>query len=195
MARKMTYKFNRLLLLFALLFSSLIVIEKVIADDPPEPEEFDYILPGQTWTFLNISTLEVNQTADFEWRTNQTVRGREVTKEQFETMQVMSISELVAYFESIGFTDGRFDSGRTETGLGGNLYFVFYNYEISSASIHITISYLNSIFQPWIIGVITSAIVVVLLAILIYVTMRMSKKVLKQQEEEEKSPAQRYLEM
>jgi hypothetical protein len=190
----MTYKYSRLLI-FSLLFASLIVIDHVVADDPPEPEEFNYLLPGQTWTFINISSLVVNQTADFQWQANQTVRGREVTKDQYETLLSMSLSERATYFESIGFTDERFDSGRTDTGLSGILYFVFYNPDTQTASIQIIITYLSNIFQPWVIGVITVSIVVVVLAIIIYITMRMSKKVLVEQQEEEKSPAQRYLEM
>jgi hypothetical protein len=183
-----------------LLLSSLISLSFplicVSADETIEPVEFDFILPGQDWSFLNISSLVVNKTADYNWVANQTLRGREVTETQYQTLLGMTLSERVAYFESLGFIESKFDSGRTDTGISGNLYFVFVNPETSAATIHFTITYLDNILQPWVIGIISSSVVFVILVVCVILIIRISRKLLaSKQAEEEKSPAQKYLEM
>ena len=73
------------------------------------PVEIDYQLPGQDWSFINISSLEVNKTADYEWRTNITVRGLEVTLTQYQNLFGMTNFERASYFETLGYIESQFD--------------------------------------------------------------------------------------
>ena len=179
-----------------ILYCITIFITNVNAKEIDEPVELDYLLPSEDWTFIEVIDLLANQTIKFEWLSDVRVNGKEVTYEQYQLMLGMSFSERLTYFESLGFTDGIFDSGRITTDINGKLYFVFYNPEQEDANIHLTITYRNQNLEPWVIGLITGLTTSVVLTIAIVVIIIIRNNIMKKQlEEEEKSPAQRYLEM
>ena len=181
---------------FLILFSILTSTTFVCAVDSAEPIESDYLVVSEDWTFIDVTDLLINQTANFEWISDIRVNGREVTHEQFQLLIGMDFSERAAYFESIGFTDGKFDSGRTITDVDGKLYFVFFNPEQDDANVHFTFTYRNQLLQPWIIGAISGSVTIIFLIIMVFAIVKIRQSIFKKQlEEQEKSPAQRYLEM
>ncbi|NHJ39108.1 MAG: hypothetical protein FK731_03675 [Asgard group archaeon] len=182
--------------LYLSLIGLFFTIKFVGAVNVNEPVEFDYLVISEDWTFIEVSDLLINQTIDYEWISNIKVNGREVTNDQFQLLFGMDFSERAAYFESIGFTDGIFDSGRTITDFNGKIYFVFFNPEQDDATVQFTLTYRNQLLEPWVIGAISGSVTIIFLIILIVAIIKIRDSLIKKQlEEQEKSPAQRYFEM
>ncbi|NHK33001.1 MAG: hypothetical protein FK730_16760 [Asgard group archaeon] len=187
---------KKLIYTILILYSITISTTIVNAEEIDEPIELDYLLPSEEWTFIDVTDLIANQTINFEWLSDVRVNGKEVTYEQYQLMLGMSFSERLTYFETIGFTAGKFDNGRITTDASGRLFFVFYNPEQEDANIHFIITSRNQKFEPWVIGLITGLTTSVVLALsLIAIIIIRNNMIKKQMEEEKKSPAQRYLEM
>ncbi|MCF2143634.1 MAG: hypothetical protein K9W42_08040 [Candidatus Heimdallarchaeota archaeon] len=184
---------NKVLLVFCvslLLESSLgIVFSKA------EPIVLQFSIPAQSWKFVEIANLTSNQLLDFEWRTEIIVQGRQVTKEQFLTLQNADFSERAQYFESIGFFEGIHDYGRTSTDVNGKLWFVFYNPQSQGTTLTITLTLRKDLLLPWQIGLIATIVTVVILGVILFITYKLRQKMLEEQLAREKSPAERYFEM
>lgn len=156
----------------------------------------NYPLPLQSWTFIHEENLTENQDTKYLWISDLSVQGREVTKEQFNTMQGQSLSERFAYFETIGFYEGIQDSGKTTTDINGSIYFVFFNPNSSPANLDLTYTYQSNIIQSWVIGLISGIGILLFIIIGIYVAAKVRGKMLKDDEEErEPSAAERYMNM
>ncbi len=156
----------------------------------------NYPLPLQSWTFIHEENLTENQDTKYLWISDLSVQGREVTKEQFNTMQGQSLSERSAYFETIGYYEGIQDSGKTTTDINGSIYFVFFNPNSSPANLDLTYTYQSSNIQPWVIGLISGIVILLFIIIGIYVAAKIRRKMLKDDEEErEPSAAERYMNM
>ncbi|MHA1220584.1 MAG: hypothetical protein ACTSQB_02510 [Candidatus Heimdallarchaeota archaeon] len=130
------------------------------------------------------------------WESELTVQGIEVTKEQLITMQALGLTERSEYFETLNYFEGLADTGRTNTGEAGEIFFIFFNPQVEVSTLEITYIYRSSNVHPWVIGLVVTIGVVIILGISIYFTAKLRQKMLKEaMGEEEKSPAERYLEM
>lgn len=190
--------FTHLIHLFtiSLVLTSTISFDEINGEVSTEAINANYSLPLQSWTFIHEVNLTENQVTKFLWVSDLSVQGREVTKEQFNTMQGQSLSERSAYFETIGYFDGIQDSGKTTTDINGSIYFVFFNPNSSPANLDLTYTYQSNNIQPWVIGLISGIGILLFIIIGIYVAAKIRRKMLKDAEEEqEPSAAERYMNM
>ena len=135
----------------------------------------NYSLPGQTWTLIEISNLTSNQLTDYEWSSELIVQGRQVTLDQYTTFQGLGLTERSEYFETIGYTENKYDNGRTTTSDSGKLWFIFFNPHTESSTLDFSFTYRSSNYEPWKIGLITTIITIVILSIVLYLTMKFRK--------------------
>ncbi|MHA1121504.1 MAG: hypothetical protein ACTSPC_01665 [Candidatus Heimdallarchaeota archaeon] len=125
----------------------------------------NYSLTNQSWTFIQEVNLAENQIMRYQWVSNLSVQGREVTKEQFNTMQGQSLSERSAYFETIGYTEGIQDNNKTTIDLEGSIYFVFFNPNSLQANLDMTYTYQFTFFSPAVTILIFIAAAIIILGI------------------------------
>ena len=179
-----------------LVLTSAISFVDINGEETTGPIIKNYSLPLQSWTFIHEVNLIENQVTRYLWVSDLSVQGREVTKEQFNTMQGQSLSERSAYFETIGYYDGIQDSGKTTTDINGSIYFVFFNPNSSPANLDLTYTYQSNNIQPWTVGLISGIGILLFIIIGIYVAAKTRRKMLKDAEEElEPSAAERYMNM
>jgi len=193
---KMKRIFSHLIQLITiiLILTSMVSFVEIKGEEPTAPINKNYTLPLQSWTFIQEANLTENQVTKYQWISDLSVQGREVTKEQFNIMQGQSLSERSAYFETIGYYDGIQDSGKTTTDINGLIYFVFFNPNSSSANLDVTYTYQSNNIQPWLIGLISGIAILLFVIIGIYVSAKIRRKMLKDAEEgQEPSAAERYL--
>lgn len=112
-----------------------------------DPINKNYSLASQSWTFIQVN-LSANQITKYQWVSDLSVQGREVTKEQFNTMQGQNLSERSAYFETLGYSDGIQDNGKTTIDLEGSIYFVFFNPNSLQGNLDMTYTYQYTFFSP-----------------------------------------------
>ena len=190
--------FSHLIHLFSiiLVLTSMISFVDINGEETPGPINRNYSLPLQSWTFIHEVNLTENQVTKYLWVSDLSVQGREVTKEQFNTMQGQSLGERSAYFETIGYYDGIQDSGKTTTDINGSIYFVFFNPNSSPANLDLTYTYQSNNIQPWVIGLISGIGILLFITIGIYIAAKIRRRMLKDAEEEqEPSAAERYMNM
>ncbi|NHJ33544.1 MAG: hypothetical protein FK732_11855 [Asgard group archaeon] len=113
-----------------------------------EPINKNYSLSNQSWILIQEVNLSKNQITKYQWVSDSSVQGSEVTKEQFLVMQGQNSSERSAYFETIGYTEGIKDNGKTSIDSDGSLYFVFFNPNSIQANIDLTYTYQYTFFSP-----------------------------------------------
>ncbi|TET29249.1 MAG: hypothetical protein E3J70_07500 [Candidatus Heimdallarchaeota archaeon] len=130
-----------------------------------EPINKNYSLTPQSWTFIQEVNLTANLITRYQWVSDLSVQGREVTKEQFNTMQGQNLSERSAYFETIGYYDGIQDSGKTTTEINGSIYFVFFNPNSLQANLDLTYTYQYVFFSPAVTILIFIAAAIIILGI------------------------------
>jgi hypothetical protein len=182
------------LLVMFLILTSMISIVEVKSQESIAPITKNYILPLQSWSFIHEDNLTENQVTRFLWVSDLSVQGREVTKEQYITMQGQSLSERSTFFETLGYFDGTQDSGKTTTDMNGSIYFVFFNPNLLAADLDITYTYQQNNIQPWVIGLISGIFLLIFIIGGIYISARIRRKMLKDAEEErEPSAAERYM--
>ncbi|MBK5113662.1 MAG: hypothetical protein KGD59_12385 [Candidatus Heimdallarchaeota archaeon] len=167
---------------------------EVKSEDTTSPINKNYSLPLQSWTFIQEDNLTVNQITKYQWVSDLSVQGREVTKEQLNTMQGQSLSERFSYFETLGYYSGVQDSGKTTTDINGSIYFVFFNPNSLAADLNITYNYQLSNIQPWVIGLISGIFILLFGIGGVYISARIRRKMIQDEEEEqEPSAAERYM--
>jgi len=130
-----------------------------------EPINKTYILTSQSWTFIQEVNLSENQITKYQWVSDLSVQGREVTKEQYNTMLGQSLSERSAYFETLGYSDGIKDSDKTTIDLDGSIYFVFFNPNSLQANLDLTYTYQYTFFSPAVTILIFIAAAIIILGI------------------------------
>ncbi len=121
---------------------------KPLYGEQEDPINANYSLTTQSWTFIHEVNLSANQITKYQWVSDLSVQGREVTKEQYNTMQGLSVSERSAYFETLGYSDGIQDKNKTTVDLEGSIYFVFFNPNSLQANLSVTYTYQYTFFSP-----------------------------------------------
>ena len=183
---------KQLTVIILLIVFQIQIIKQVSAT---EPINYSYNLPGQTWSFIGIENLIINNIVDYEWIATISVQGKLVTKEQYDYLQSLNLAERAMYFESLDFTEGLFDNGRTKTNSEGKLFFVFYNPNVTSANLEIILIYRSNAFSPMIIGIVTSLVTIFILSLGIFWAIRTKRKMNQNAAEKEKTPIEKYLEI
>jgi hypothetical protein len=113
-----------------------------------DPINNSHTLTAESWIFIQEINLSKNQITKYQWVSDLSVQGKEVTQEQYIAMQGLSDSERSAYFEDIGYTDGIQDNGKTKIDISGSVYFVFYNPNNVDANLDVTYTYQYTFFSP-----------------------------------------------
>ncbi len=112
------------------------------------PINNNHTLSAESFTFIQETNLSKNQITKYQWISNISVQGIEVTREQFLTLQGLSPSERVAYFEDLDYYEGIKDSKKTSVNSDGSIYFVFYNPNTELAFLDVTYTYQYTFFTP-----------------------------------------------
>ncbi|MHA1125987.1 MAG: hypothetical protein ACTSO7_10850 [Candidatus Heimdallarchaeota archaeon] len=194
----MTRKRNYLQIVFftIILVGILVTSSSVFGADEPITKE--YLLPGQSWKFIEETNFTEYTSLDYEWRCAIEIQGVGVTKADFELMQGMGLSELSTYFEQLAYFEGKTDTGKLTSDEDGSLYFVFFNPELSQATLTITYTYRTNILPPWAIGLIISVVTIIVLSVAFYYAIKLRNKMINEaidaaDDAEKQTPEQRYL--
>jgi len=182
-------------LLFIFLCGTLLSTPVLITLGAEGTRVTNYNLPAQSWKFIEIGNLTSKQLVDFDWQTGLVVQGKQVSEEQYLTLQSATPSERVQYFETLNYFEGKHDYGRATADATGKLWFVFYNSQTTATTLTVTLILRNNSLLPWQVGLIASVVTVLLLGLVILITYRLRRKMLEEQLAREKSPAERYFEM
>ena len=180
--------------LVTIIFMVLLITSPIVFGED-EPITKDYQLPAQSWKFIEEKNFTENTILNYEWRCDLEVQGIGVTKDVFQLMEGMGLSERSAYFEQLAYYEGITDSGKLTTNTNGSIYFVFFNPKIQ-ASLSITYSYRTNLLAPWVIGLITTVVILIVLSVAFYYAIRLRNKMIHdaiEAAEEEQTPEQRYL--
>ncbi|NHJ05787.1 MAG: hypothetical protein EAX90_13255 [Candidatus Heimdallarchaeota archaeon] len=161
-----------------------------------EPIQMDYILIAQNWTFIEENVLANSTAFDFEWSSDISVQGREVSETDFTTLLAMDLTDRASYFETLTFDEGIFFTGRITSSEIGKIFFVFFNPNVSDADLSMTFKINESGLKPWVIGLISTIIAIIFLIIIIWAAAKIRRKMIDETlEEEELSPEQQYMQM
>lgn len=189
-------KYLQIIFFTIIVLGSLIASPNVLGAD--EPITKDYLLPGQSWKFIEELNFTENVLINYEWLCDLEVQGVGVTKEDFLIMLGLGLTERSVYFEQLPYFKGKADSGKLTTDNNGTIYFIFYNPETNQGDLAFTYTYRTNILKPWVIGLITSIVTVIILSIAFYYAIKLRNKMIHDaieaaEEEEKFSPERQYL--
>lgn len=161
-----------------------------------DPNQRSYILTAQNWTFIEENVLANSTTINYEWSSDISVQGREVSGADFTTLLAMDLTERANYFETLTFNEGTFFTGRITSSETGKIFFVFFNPNVNNANLSMTFSINESRLKPWVIGMISTIIAIVVLIAIFWVAAKIRRKMIDETlEEEELTPEQQYMQM
>ncbi|MFW9923749.1 MAG: hypothetical protein ACFFDW_10735 [Candidatus Thorarchaeota archaeon] len=179
-----------ILVLITLQFTTILTVD----GSQTLPLTKNYSLPGQSWFFINEGNFNNNSLIQFNWTCNISVQGREVSQEDYQKLFDYDLIARSAYFESLTYNEGIFDSGKITTSSEGDVFFVFFNPNSNAANLVMIFDNTTTALQPWIIGLFSTIGIIIILSIGIYVVIKIRRKMLKEAEEEQQlSPEQLYL--
>ncbi len=192
--RNMKSKTKNILSIVILLSISLQILTYSTIEST-EPVENSYILPAQNWYFIfEDENFTANSIVNYEWSSDIEIQGTPVSEADYTTIQAMNLMKRSTYFESLLYTEGKFDTGKVTTNQDGEIFFVFYNPKSVQANLNLKLESNEGNLSPTIIGLISALAAIFFLSIIIYAIIKIRNKILKEAEEEEDlTPQQRYM--
>lgn len=160
------------------------------------PIQRNYILPAEGWYFIEEDVEAINSTIDFEWTSDVSVQGREVSEEDYNTLFNLDLLERSTYFETLTFNEGTYFIGAITSNNEGKVFFVFFNPNNQDANLILNLTVKEGGLKAWVVGLVITIVGVVFLSLIIWVTIRIRKKMIEEaQKEEELTPQQKYMQM
>ena len=161
-----------------------------------DPIQKNYVLPAEGWFFIEEDVEASNSSINYEWSSDISVQGREVSEEDYTTLFNLKNLERSSYFESLTFNEGIYFTGRITSNNESKIFFVFFNPNNQNANLSLNLTVIEGGLKAWMVGLVITIVALIFLSLIIWTTIRIRKKMIEDaQKEEELSPQQKYMQM